>query len=154
MCCSDDPQGPAPPWILERLTAVRTPLSLDCAATPVNIASVRRSFAAWLAADVAAGDLMDDLVLGVYEALANVVDHAYTGTPTGIGAVQLTAHRARTALRVTVADHGRWRTTGDAPHRSRGLAMIRLLVPKSHIETGLAGTVMHLHSDLPPPRPA
>ncbi len=69
-----------PSWAIEDVTAVRPSLMIDETATAQNIARVRREFARWLAVDLAAGDLLDDLVLAVYEALANVADHAYTDT--------------------------------------------------------------------------
>jgi anti-sigma regulatory factor (Ser/Thr protein kinase) len=101
--------------------------------------------------DLAPGDLLDDLILAVYEALANVADHAYTHTPSSVGALQLTAHRAHELLRITISDRGRWRPTTNAPFRNRGLPLIRQLIAQVHIETTASGTVMHLRTTLPAP---
>lgn len=136
----------------EDVVAIRPSLAIDTAATAQNIAGMRRDFTAWLAADVAAGGLLDDLVLAVYEALANVVDHAYADTSDGTGAVHLTAHRAHDALRVIISDGGRWRTPSEARFRNHGLNLIRLLITQVHVERATSGTVVHLHTDLPPPR--
>jgi serine/threonine-protein kinase RsbW len=132
-----------PSWVIEDVTAVRPSLMIDETATAQNIARVRREFATWLAVDLASGDLLDDLILAVYEALANVADHAYTDTPSGVGALQLTAHRTHESLRITVSDRGRWRPTTDAPFRNRGLPLIRQLIAQVHIATW---------PDLPPGR--
>jgi serine/threonine-protein kinase RsbW len=124
---------------------------IDETATAQNIARVRREFATWLAVDLAPGDLLDDLILAVYEALANVADHAYTDTPSGVGALQLTAHRAHESVRITLSDRGRWRPRTDAPFRNRGLPLIRQLIAQVHIATTASGTVMHLRTTLPAP---
>jgi serine/threonine-protein kinase RsbW len=162
---TDDPEKSAPQngavsasrpggessWVIEDVAAVRPSLMVDETATAQNIARVRREFATWLAVDLAAGDLLDDLILAVYEALANVSDHAYTDTPAGVGALQLTAHRAHESLRITISDRGRWRPTTNAPFRNRGLPLIRQLIAQVHIETTASGTVVHLRTPLPAP---
>ena len=91
------PPGDESLWTAEEFAVVRSSLTIDYAATAKNIAAMRRVFAAWLAVDVRAGDLLNDLVLVVYEALANAVDHAYVDRPGDIGAVRLTARRATIA---------------------------------------------------------
>jgi anti-sigma regulatory factor (Ser/Thr protein kinase) len=137
--------GPSPPpvpavnlsWVIEDVAVLRPSLMIDETATAQNIARVRREFATWLAVDLAPGNLLDDLILAVYEALANVSDHAYTDTPAGVGAPQLTAHRAHESLRITISDRGRWCPTTNrrsataasphppthraGPHRDHGL---------------------------------
>lgn len=142
-----------PRWVGEEPVTVRTSLTLGETASVQNIGAMRRGFAAWLALDVAPGDLADDLVLVVYEALANAADHAYADAPDDVGPVRLTAHRAREFLRITVSDDGRWRAATDAPHRGRGLSLIRLLIAQVHIGTNGSGTVVHLRCSLPVPVP-
>ncbi len=151
---SSSRSGGEPYWVIEDAAAVRPSMMIDETATAQNIARVRREFATWLAVDLAPGDLLDDLVFAVYEALANIADHAYTDTPSGAGALQLTAHRAHESLRITISDRGRWRPTTDAPFRNRGLPIIRQLVAQVYIETKASGTVMHLRTTLPAPGPA
>lgn len=143
--------GVDPSWIDQAIAAVRPSLAVDQVATAQNITGIRRGFAAWLALDVAAGDLFDDLVLAVYEALANVADHAYADAPDGVGKVRLLAHRSPESLRITVSDDGLWRAATGAPFRNRGLAVIRLLISQVHIETTRSGTVVHLQCVLPGP---
>lgn len=133
---------------------MRVSLLLDQVATARNVAGMRRAFAAWLTLDVAAGDLVDDVVLVVYEALANVADHAYADDPDGVGAVRLRAHRAHESLRVTVSDDGRWRAGTDAPFRNRGLTVMGQLIEQLHVETTGSGTTVHLRCALPVPTSA
>jgi serine/threonine-protein kinase RsbW len=117
-----------PDWTADQAPDVRAPLTITAPADGSTASWARHEFNAWLAIDVPAGELFDDLVLAVYEALANAVDHAYLDTDTG--PVQLLARRSRTALHVTVTDRGTWRTpaspTTAAPTiRGRGLPLIR-----------------------------
>ena len=140
------PDAPTPTWVEEVVVAVRPSLTLAQEATPHRIAGMRRGFAAWLAVDVAAGDPFDDLVLAVYEALANVAEHAYADIPDRLGEVALVAHRAAELLRITVVDRGRWRTGPAAPFRHRGLTVIGQLVAQVHVATGLSGTSVHLRT--------
>lgn len=147
-----------PAWAAERLQEVRSHLDVTGQATGATAARARRAFATWLAVDLAAGDLFDDLVLVAYEALANAVDHAYRRTI--VGPVRLLARRTRRAVHVTVADHGTWRETaatngtsgpGTVPARGRGLPLIRRLVSDVYIERSAAGTAVHLRAAVPSP---
>lgn len=111
----------------------------------------RREFADWLAVDLAAGELFDDLVLIAYETLANTADHAYTHTAGGTGPVRLLARRSHDTIQITVSDHGIWHQTPDNGFRGHGLALIRLLIHDVHIELRSTGTIVHLRTPLPPP---
>ncbi len=146
----------APAWVAERLEEVRSQLDVTGPATGQTAARARRAFATWLAVDLAAGDLFDDLVLAVYEALANAADHAYRRTVAG--PVRLLARRTRRAVHIIVADHGTWRVDaaagstagpGDVTVRGRGVPLIRLLVPDVHIERGATGTTVHMRYVVP-----
>lgn len=161
--CPDAPvraPQPAPPstgvpdWTADQAPDIRAPLTITAPADGSTASWARHEFNAWLAIDVPAGELFDDLVLAVYETLANAADHAYLDTDTG--PMQLLARRSRTALHVTVTDRGTWRTpaspTTAAPTvRGRGLPLIRVLVHDVHLELGPRGTTVHLRTPLPPP---
>lgn len=140
-----------PAWVLEDVTVVRSAMVVRQVATARNIAEMRRRFAIWLAADLLPGDLLDDLVLVVYEALANVVDHAYVDVPDDVGYVGLTARRAHDSLRITVSDHGAWRGLSDRRFRGRGLDVIGVLIAQVYTESTGSGTRVHLRTVLPPP---
>ncbi len=139
-----------PAWVSDDDVAVRAPLVIEAPATAAEIRAARLEFAGWLATDVPDGQLSEDLVLVVYEALANVVDHAY-GDRTGD--VRLTAHRSRTAVRITVADCGGWVPQTGPACRGHGLTVIRLLMTEMHIVSDSTGTVVHLRRDVPAPAP-
>ena len=146
------PRNAVPSWAVERVREIRDRLDVSGPATGATAASVRRAFATWLAVDLAAGDLVDDLVLVVYEALANAADHAYRHTIAG--PVRLLARRTRRAVHVTVADRGTWRAAADAEPgavavRGRGLALIRLLMPDVHVECTPGGTTVHMRAAVP-----
>lgn len=160
---ADAPQPPAPTtgvpdWGVDPAPDVRAPLSITAPADGPTASRARHEFTAWLAIDLPAGEQFDDLVLAVYEMLANAADHAYVDSPTGPGPVRLRARRSRTALHLTVSDHGTWRppaaptSAADTPAgRGRGLPLIRVLVLDVHVEAGPAGTTVHLRAPLPPP---
>jgi serine/threonine-protein kinase RsbW len=110
-----------------------------------EVDAFRRHFTRWIAEETAATDeRRADIVLAVYEAVANAAEHAYP-TPTPDATMNITAryrHTART-LDVTVTDHGTWKqqqpTTG-----GRGLLLIRALTDTTDIATGPAGTTVTL----------
>jgi serine/threonine-protein kinase RsbW len=130
---------------------VRAALALDRPASTPELTSMRRAFAEWLAVDTIAGELSDDLVLAVYEALANTAVHAYP--PGSTGAVRLVAHRTRDAVRITVSDGGWLRPAHETPIRHHGLVVIRGLAAQVHIDAEGVGTTVHLCSLLPISRP-
>lgn len=144
-----------PSWVGEQPAEVRAPLDITGSATGYTAAWGRREFTAWLAVDLPAGGLFDDLVLAVYEALANTAEHAYRDTDEP-GPVRLLARRSRDAVQIVVTDHGTWHPTPSdgAPaesFRGRGLSLITMLVHDMHLDLGPAGTLVHLRTPLPPP---
>ena len=66
--------------------------------------------------------LVDDIALGAYEALANVVEHAYSSAPEP-GTMTITAAYERETLTVTVSDTGTWRPPAPTTARSHGLQL-------------------------------
>jgi Histidine kinase-like ATPase domain len=77
------PTTGVPDWTADQVPDARAPLTITAPADAATASLARQEFKAWLAIDVPAGELFDDLVLAVYEALANAVDHAYLDTDTG-----------------------------------------------------------------------
>lgn len=146
-----DALDPQPAWVHEDVRSVRSALVCSVPADPARVAQLRRDFAAWLAVDLAAGDLLDDIVLAVYETLANVAEHAYAGAASGAGDVRLVAERAERSIRVTVSDQGTWRRARHEPFRSRGLDFVHLLINQVHIVSDGTGTTVHLSQRVPPP---
>lgn len=93
---------------------IRVALRLDTVADPPGATRVRREFTTWLGVDVESSEA-EDIVLAVYEALANAAEHAYDGHPDGPGSMRLIAHRAERYVRITVSP------TGDSGARTPGL---------------------------------
>ena len=139
---------PSPPWHGETLDDIRPPLSAEAAATPHDAARLRHELAAWLALDVP-DEPREDLVLAAYEAIANAAEHAYANHTNNAGPIHLHAHRARDCVYITVADEGTWRIPTGQGFRSRGLALMNLLVPDFHIGPNHTGTAVHLRMWLP-----
>jgi anti-sigma regulatory factor (Ser/Thr protein kinase) len=113
---------------------------------------MRRSFRLWLA-ELTDEDTVDDLTLAVYEALANVVDHAYATTQTP-GEMRMWAtvsppHHGVRDLVVTVSDDGAWRRGQDPGWRGRGLSLMRSLT-RASVLSGAAGTTVRLRRRVVP----
>lgn len=92
--------------------------------------------------------LAEDLTWAGYEALANVVEHAYAPDhPHPV--MRLQTQMCPPLLRITVTDHGRWRwPTQEAGHRGYGLTAMRALTTPTHLICGTDGTTVVLFAGL------
>ncbi|UOX93533.1 ATP-binding protein [Amycolatopsis sp. FBCC-B4732] len=80
------------------------------------------------------------VLLAAYEAMANVVVHAYRG---GDGVLDLHASSRGDVVVVTVADHGRWQSEArPGPLHGRGLPLIRSLSAAAVVDKTAAGTTV------------
>jgi serine/threonine-protein kinase RsbW len=127
-------------------------LARTARATRADASALRRSFRLWLAG-VADEDTVDDLTLAVYEALANVVDHAYATTDTP-GAMRLWAavtgpSDGERELVVTVSDDGAWRLAQDPGWRGRGISLMRSLT-RASVLSGPTGTTVRMRRRVVP----
>lgn len=134
----------------EALAAVdnRSQFACTIAADGSGAARIRRGFAGWLQRHFSLGDeRLSDVVLAVYEALANAAEFGYLDTP-GHGTIAVTASYDDDVdtLVVTVTDRGRWRPTGTATPpaqhalRGRGISLMRALADETRIDTSERGT--------------
>jgi len=139
--------------VLQRIgpmTAPRTavaPLELCALATTENAAMLRRRFRGWVGA-LTDADTADDLALAVYEALANVVDHAYVersvpGLMTLWAVVSCPLLTGRDLV-VTVLDEGAWRPGTGPGWRGRGLPLMRELMHATTVLSDDRGTTVQL----------
>ena len=120
-------------------------------AEPTAPSAVRARFRKWLNGHGWPDDAVDDVILAVHEAVANVIDHAYPAGYTGDVAVTATllADSARRRVRVVVRDRGRWRSPpADPGNRGRGLQMVRScmedveILPGTHSRDGTEITML------------
>jgi anti-sigma regulatory factor (Ser/Thr protein kinase) len=122
------------------------------AADATSAARVRAELDGWLRAQVATDAArVSDVLLAVYEGLANAAEYAYLGCSRP-GTFDVHAHLDSCAdeLTVTVTDHGRWRTpsfdTTDPAQRvrGRGIPLMKALASDTSIRTTTAGTQVRL----------
>lgn len=127
--------------------AADTPLELEILATMANASALRRQFRDWLTT-AAPDSASPELVLAVYEALANVVEHAYLDRLDGPGPVRLRVHRSGDELLITVSDDGVWRDpAAQEGYRGRGLPLMRELTTHTQVDHDLGGTTVTLRAD-------
>lgn len=128
------------------MTNERFELTLE--ATPHNARQLRARFQQWLQTLGAPTALVDDLTLAIYEALANVVEHAYPSDhPDPL--MHLHAQLQRHQVLIIISDHGRWRTPPTHPgYRGRGLTMMRSLSTELHLNPSPEGTTVQLRAPL------
>jgi serine/threonine-protein kinase RsbW len=118
----------------------------EVAAVAPQAAILRDVLAEWAREQGFPPDLADDLKLTAYEAMTNVVKHAY---PDGTdNTMTVTAVREATAFTVTVADTGRWRD-GARPDGGRGLPIIRAFAPEAAVTSTPTGTTVRLSWPFP-----
>jgi serine/threonine-protein kinase RsbW len=121
--------------------------------SPRTLPSLRKHLISWLRrrAGDEVGREADDVVLACWEAMANVLDHAYRGRP---GLIDVRARIDEDVLVVTVADQGRWESLEEGGGRGRGLRLIQNLVDGLDLRSTGDGTVMTLTWPFPARRTA
>lgn len=122
-------------------------LTLAGEATVDMVRQMRVCFQEWLWILGAAADLVNDLGLAVYEALANVVDHAYPPDDPHRW-VYLQARLHGDQLLITVTDHGCWRTSGESEYRGHGLAIMRSFT-EVYLHSTARGTTVQMRAAFP-----
>ncbi|HZS21909.1 MAG TPA: ATP-binding protein [Pseudonocardiaceae bacterium] len=122
------------------------PLDLVADADAQHARQLRIALQNWLQAVGVERSLRDDLTLAAYEALANVVEHAYPPDhPRPV--MRLVARLHQDSLLITVADQGRWRPPStEASYRGRGLTVMHALTTDTQLEHTACGTKVHLRA--------
>lgn len=113
---------------------------------------VRDAVLRWAGALCRSREAVDYIGLAVYEALANVIDHAYpAGTPHPV--FDLHAEREADMLTVVVAEHGWWksRTGSAASWRGRGLLLIEKLAAELELCPNASVTTVRMRWPCPQP---
>lgn len=125
------------------------PLDVTTSATVHNATALRRTFRHWVEALVE-DDGANDLILAVYEALANAAEHAFAAQREP-GSMRLHATAAEGQITVTITDDGTWRPPAlPTGRRGRGLPLMHKLATEAHVEADLRGTTVRLRHPLRP----
>lgn len=127
------------------------PLSCAGSADAITASELRRVLQSWLRKlPQASPEISDDIVLGVNEALANCVEHAYR-TRNTVGTMELEAgyDPAAETIRVCVSDRGTWQRQSSPrhphdPRASRGIMLMHALADHCRIDTRPEGTTVCL----------
>jgi len=117
------------------------------AADAAEIAVVRGALVDWLGRTSVAAERAGDVVLACYEAMANVVDHAYSGSRPGSFDISLRHYRPGRCLTATISDHGRWRIPTVRKGRGHGLPLLTALSDHCSMRTEPSGTTVRLGWD-------
>lgn len=116
---------------------------LQCQNVPAEAAQLGRlrdQLAAWAAGTGLSAGRAQDLVLAAYEAMANVVVHAY---PDRAGTFTLHAGQVGDSVIVTIRDHGEWQPVPrSGVLGGRGLPLIHTLADQALVETSVSGTTV------------
>jgi serine/threonine-protein kinase RsbW len=137
---------------VEAPTVSVAPAQLSCAgaADAATVCELRRALQSWLRElPQASPEVSGDIVLGVNEALANCVEHAYHAEDrTGTMRLQAGYDPARQTISVCVSDRGTWhRRSPGKPHdprASRGIMLMRALADDCTINARSDGTTVCL----------
>jgi serine/threonine-protein kinase RsbW len=119
-------------------------------ADAAEIGSVRDSLVEWLGHLPLSAERSSDIVLACYEAMANIVEHAYTGSEIPSFEISVANNRLAHRITITIADHGTWRTPDpDADIRGRGLALLTALCDRADVVKARSGTTVLMSWDDP-----
>jgi serine/threonine-protein kinase RsbW len=113
------------------------------------VAAAREELGSWLQNQFDLSSIrLNDVILAVYEALANAAEYAYLGAAVAGPVSMRAAHDpTRSALTLTVADSGRWRVVDPANRsrfRGRGIPLMEGLADQASIDTTPQGTTVRL----------
>jgi serine/threonine-protein kinase RsbW len=114
-------------------------------ALAVRLSAVRDDLADWARRAGLPVDEVEDLAMACYEAMANVVVHAYGGE-VGILDVHATRSADQNTVTIFVTDYGQWRKAPEDPGRAHGggLCLIRQLAHSAEIVPTPAGTTVRM----------
>ncbi|MFI9383454.1 ATP-binding protein [Kutzneria sp. NPDC052558] len=107
------------------------------------LSRAREQLTAWARSAGLDDEQVDDAALAVYEAMANIVDHAYEQPG---GTFDLHACRCGDLVTVTVADRGRWKPpeSGAPNWRGRGLLIMERATSALDVSRHAMGTTVRM----------
>ena len=129
-----------------RLLAVAPqPLHLRLPSDIASLDLVRDAMRSWLAGAPVNGSEAHDIVLAVWEACANAIEHAVDPREDRL---QVWAELTPTELRIAVEDTGTWSPPIDNPDRGFGLRLMRAAMTSVEIVPASTGTRVTLEKSL------
>jgi serine/threonine-protein kinase RsbW len=137
---------------VEVSTVSAAPAQLSCAGTAdaATVCELRRALQSWLRElPQASPEVSGDVILGVNEALANCVEHAYHAEDeTGTMRLQAGYDPAKQTISVRVSDRGSWHRRSPRqpqdPRASRGIMLMHALADHCTINAHPDGTTVCL----------
>ncbi|MGD0052125.1 MAG: SpoIIE family protein phosphatase [Vulcanimicrobiaceae bacterium] len=127
--------------VMTALDRESTAFDFTFTAVPLAVPLVRRSLARFIDRLGVDGDHGFAILSATGEALANAVEHAYTGSP---GLVRVHAEVNHDLLVVVVEDEGKWKPAQPREERGRGLPLMRALTHALEIHMHQARTEVRL----------
>jgi serine/threonine-protein kinase RsbW len=113
-----------------------------------RLSAIRRVLVRWAQSVAMLADRAHDVTLATYGAMANAVEHAYSGRPLGVLELHAAHDPATQRVTVTVIDHGHWQVaavTGTGTRtrpNGRGLILIHALADAVTIKSTERGTTV------------
>ena len=108
-------------------------------ADAVQIARLRQDLRGWLASHGLDEETRQAVLLACSEAVANAIEHGYSGDKSGV--VVVAATMSSDAIEVQVSDQGSWRPASTDIARGRGLQLIRQVMDQVVISKDAGTTV-------------
>jgi serine phosphatase RsbU (regulator of sigma subunit)/anti-sigma regulatory factor (Ser/Thr protein kinase) len=148
----DEERGDDIALLAVRLLAVAPePLRLRVPSSPRSLDLVRDAVRMWLSvAPMHRGDA-NDVVLAVWEACANAIEHALDPREEF---VEIRADIRDKHVRIAVEDTGRWTPPSEREDRGLGLQLIHASMASVNVEPGEAGTLVTFEKALAAAEPA
>ena len=115
-----------------------------------QLRDLRASMRGWLRSRGVGEPLQRSVLLAVWEACANAIEHAYVGMePSDVRVDMLESDNG--GVRVEVRDFGRFRSVANSGDRGRGTIIMQALTTDFSRESTSSGTVVrfHVHSGAP-----
>jgi serine/threonine-protein kinase RsbW len=139
-----DHHGRPPAADVNQVNTDGQPFRWQGPAIAARLGEVRRAVQSWAEHAGLPVDLIEQLALAGYEAMANVVEHAYAGVAPGLLSVQVSASPG--LVDVLVEDQGKWRVPDiGTGFRGRGLLLIKGLADEVTVTATEHGTAVRMH---------
>lgn len=123
------------------------PFHWEGRAIAARLRDVRRAIQDWGRHVGLPADLIGELALAAYEAMANAAEHAYAGVEPGVLSVLVSASPGW--IDVQVADQGKWHPPdADTGFRGRGLLLINGLAEDVTVTSTELGTTVRMRWQL------